>query len=411
MLFKVSLVFVYHCARVISGMILILAGWLFFKTLNLTHNQRKWGLILFCLGIQFPTYSHDYWGLAIHHPEASAFANILVFPHIAFSQAMFLLSLYFFRMWLNTDKSNYLLWVNFAALGMVIIHPFMLLPYSLMILVSFFWRRSLFDVKQLLLAAASFVACTPYLIYFVILMTHPDVQQWQIQINTTFKSPLDPIYFNSTIMIMGIVGLCIIYGTYRWRNEVLWLFSLPLLIIFIPFCFQERLLEAAGPCLSFAGGITINSFGLLHKKKCVAPVIFTILLIPVFMVLLATVVRPPAMSFMSEAEVLMYEWMDRNLTQEDVVLAMLPYASRIPAKSGCRVWYGHHDQTFKVKEKRILQERFFTDTSFDREDFLTKWNIKYVLLDTSKVSLPSLNSLVFLNKFDNLVLLKHEPYR
>ncbi|MCL6559810.1 MAG: hypothetical protein K6U74_13645, partial [Firmicutes bacterium] len=125
--------------------------------------------------------------------------------------------------------------------------------------------------------------------------------------------------------------------------------------------------------------------------------------------LLAPILNPPARSFMTGAEVSMYAWMETNLTGKDVVLADLPYSLRIPGRAGCRVWCGHHDQTFNVDEKHRQLKRFFTDDGFDRERFLRENNIDYVLLDAEGPTILSDRSLTAVKRCGGLTLYKREP--
>lgn len=410
LLLNTSLLFMYHLARVVSGMLLILAGWLFLRTLNLSENERKWGFIIFCLAIQFPAFCHHYWGLVVHHPEASPFANILLLPHVTLSQALFLFGLYLFRTFLRSQKLVYIALINIAVLIMVLIHPYMILPFTLIALVSYYFQQHSFSYKKIFMAAASMVACTPYLAYLFLLMSHPDIRQWQIQSSTLFSSPIEPIMFNSILMILGIMGFFLMYRRDGWRNELLWLCTLSFVLIFIPFYFQERLLEAVGPVLSFAGGITISSLETIYqKKKHLVSLIFSFFLIPVIVALLAPTFNPPTRSFMSKAEVSMYKWMDRNLHQSDVVLADLPYGLRIPGRAGCRVWCGHHDQTFKKEDKHRITRNFFTETKFNRKEFLQNTNVKYILLDTKRSSLPPMKCLIPVRRYGHLLLFERSP--
>ncbi|MEW6173503.1 MAG: hypothetical protein AB1510_10655 [Bacillota bacterium] len=403
LLFKTSYVLMFHIARIISGIFLIFSGWLFSKTLPLTRNERKWGFVLFCLAVQFPAWCHKYWGLVIYNPEASPFINTLLLPHVAFSQALFLLGIYFFRRWLVTESAVTIAWGNILIIGLVVVYPYALLPFLAVCLVSFYFHERCFPIKKALKFGFFFIASIPYLIYLLMLTKHPDIRQWQVQSATVFSSPFEPIVFNIILTMSGIVGLFMIYRREGLRSELLWICAIPFLLVFLPFKFQERLLQGAGPCLSFAGGIAINIIET-RIKRVHRDLLIVGLLVATSLPLITPIFNPPERSFLTNAEVSMYRWMQVNLTQNDVVLTDLPYSARIPGRAGCRVWCGHHDQTFKVDEKHGKLKRFFTDKSFDRNDLLKRNNINYILWDTAN-SLPP-NNWLMIKKYDNLILFK-----
>jgi hypothetical protein len=402
-LLNIPLIAVYHAARVLSGMLLIYAGWLCLKTLPLREEERKWAIILFCLALQFPLYDRE-WGLIISFPEVFPLANILLLPHIAFSQAMFLLSVYFFRQWLKEEKTVHIIQGNFTFLGLMLVHPYMLLPYAVAVLVSLYFSGKRIKPKELAGAASFFILAAPYLLYFLLLMSHPDMKEWDAQGKTIFGSFLEPVVLSYFLGLLGIAGLILIYR--EERKELLWLCSAPFLLIFLPFNFQERLLEGAGPFLAFAGGLTLNRIAGQFKKPAgrFLPVLF--LSLPLFAALLLPAFNPPERSFLDADEVAMYEWMAENLGRDDVVLADVKHSLTIPARVGCRVWVGHHASTFRVKEKVKIMREFFTRDDFDRTPFLKNENISYVLWDTGLYELIPAETLTDVKTSGRLVLFK-----
>ncbi|MEW6772140.1 MAG: hypothetical protein AB1330_12250 [Bacillota bacterium] len=407
LLLNLPLIVIYHAARIISGMTLILAAWLCLKTLPLTETERKWGLALFSLAIQFPPFYDKYWGLLlIFHPEISPLANILLLPHVAFSQAMFLLTVYFYRKWVREKKITHLLKGNLVLLGLVTVHPYMLLPSLLLISITLYFHHRRFIFKEAAKTGAFFILCTPYLVYLLFLMTQPDMRQWQAQSSTVFTYPWDPVLYNGILAVLGIFGLITISRQKGWQNELPWFCAAPFVLVLFPLSFQERLLEGAGPGLAFAGGVAISSV-LSRCRRQGGASLFLILLVPALTVLLAPVFNPSTANFIQEEEVLLYQWMDAHLDRNDVVLAGIAHSLCIPARVGCRVWCGHHDQTFRVKEKYALVKKFFTSSAFDREAFLRKNKIDYVLWDTARFPLQPTNSLVPVKVSGKLVLLRN----
>ena len=409
LLSKVPFIVMFHLARVVSGMVLLLSGWLFLKTLNLTDSERNWSFVVFSLGVQFPVFCHNYWGLMIYYPEVSQLANILLLPHIAFAQALFVLGLYFLQVWLASGKALYVVAGNLAVLGMALVYPYILLPFLLVSLFIAGFRKRGSSVIERLKPAAFLIAGSPYVFYLLFLITQPDFRQWQSQSATILSSPLEFVAFNSLVVFTGFFGLFLIFRREGLRSQLFWVYASPLLLMSLPLSFQERLLAGAGPGLSFAAGYTINSIGLRFGKRYMTYVLLALFVIPAAVPLLAPILNPPARSFMTSAEVSMYAWMETNLTGKDVVLADLPHSLRIPGRAGCRVWCGHHDQTFNVDEKHRQLKRFFTDDGFDRDRFLRENNIDYVLLGAEGPTILPVRSLAAVKRCGDLTLYKKEP--
>ncbi|MEW6446527.1 MAG: hypothetical protein AB1426_00300 [Bacillota bacterium] len=408
LLLNLPLIVMYHLARIVSGTALILAAWLCLRTLPLTDRDRQWGLVLFCLAMQFPPFYDKYWGLLlISHPEIYPAANILLFPHTAFSQAMFLLAVYFFREWVCEKKTARVLKGNVVLLGLTIVHPYMLLPYFLIILITFCFHYRRFPLTEAAKISAFFVLSIPYLVYLSFLMTRPDMRQWQIQSPTVLTSPWEIVTHDGILLALGVAGLFLLLRREGWKSEHLWLYTVPFLLALLPFPFQERLLEGAGPGLCFAGGAAISSVISRCKSKLAGPFTTGLLLIPLISVLFAPVINPAPRAFMSEEEVSVHRWIDARLDQYNVILSDIPYSLRIPARAGCRVWCGHHDQTLRAKEKAAVLRKFFSSKTFDRDAFLRNNRIDYVLWDTARYPLYLTSSLVPVKLSGKLVLLRN----
>lgn len=403
------LIVVFHLARITSSLLLILAAWRYLNTFPLRDGERQWGLIFFCLAIQFPRFYDREWGLLlIFHPELYPAANMLLLPHVAFSQAMFLLAGSYLREWARTREAKYILRGNAALFGLVLVHPYMLLPYALLALLTLYFHRGPALVSDLRAIASFFFLSTPYLVYLYFLMRQPDIRAWQAQSITL--APLREILTrDAALLLPALAGLWrLVRCSYRPRREAAWFYAVPFLPVLFPLSFQERLSEAAGPGFCFAAGVAVAAVASRCRTRWGRAVLFLLLLTPLAAVCLTPVNRPSEWCFMRREEVALHRWLAAHLGREDVVLAEPLYSLRIPARAGCRVWVGHHDQTLNAKKKREEVARFFGDPTFDREAFLRKNHVDYVLWDTERYAMKPPAALVPVGRWGSLILFRND---
>ncbi|RPF42736.1 hypothetical protein EDD75_1846 [Thermodesulfitimonas autotrophica] len=402
------LIVAFHLARITASLLLILAAWRYLNTFSLREAERRWGLVFFCLAIQFPRFYDREWGLLlIFHPEFYPAANMLLLPHVAFSQAMFLFAAYCLREWARTRKVKYILCGNAALLGLVLVHPYMLLPYALLALLTLYFHRGPRVASDLRALASFLLLATPYLVYLYFLMHQPDIRAWQAQ-SATLTPWREILTRDAALLLPALAGLLVLWRREGPRREAACFWAAPFLPVLFPLSFQERLLEAAGPGFCFAAGIAVAAVASWCRTRWGPVVLTLILLAPLSAVCLTPVNRPSAWCFMRREEVALHRWIDAHLGREDVVLAAPLYSLRLPARAGCRVWAGHHDQTLNAKEKRRKVARFFGDPTFDQEAFLRENHVDYVLWDTERCALKPPAALVPVGRWGSLILFRNE---
>ena len=398
------LLFVFHLARLISSWLLISAAWRYLETFPLRESERRWALIFFCLSIQFPRFYDREWGLLlIFHPELYPAANMLLLPHVAFSQALFLLAACYLREWARTGELGPVLRGNLALGALALVHPYMLLPYALLVLLTLLLHRSSSFLKRACSAASFFLLPLPYLAYLGFLWRQPDIRAWQAQSAT--PAPLTEILtYDAFLLLFALPGFYLLFRRQNPHRETASFWAAPFLLVLPPLSFQERLLEAVGPGFCFAAGVVAAAIASRCRTRWGSSLLALLLLVPFISVLFTPVSRFSPWSFMPREEVALYQWMEDHLRPTDVVLSDALHSLRLPARVGCRVWAGHHDQTLDAKKKRAYVQRFFHDPTFDRETFLRRNRIDYVLWDTARSPLKPPAVLVLVQKAGNLSL-------
>ncbi|WP_334111126.1 hypothetical protein, partial [Thermodesulfitimonas autotrophica] len=325
----------------------------------------------------------------------------------AFSQAMFLFAVYYLREWARRRKANYILFGNAALLGLVLVHPYMLLPYALLALLTLYFHRGPRVASDLRALASFLLLTTPYLFYLYFLMRQPDIRAWQAQ-SATLAPWREILTRDAALLLPALAGLLLLARREGPRREATCFWAASFLPVLFPLSFQERLLEAAGPGFCFAAGVAVAAVASWCRTRWGPAVLPLILLVPLSAVCLAPVSRPSAWCFMPQEEVALHRWIDAHLGREDVVLAAPLYSLRLPARAGCRVWAGHHDQTLNAKEKQRKVARFLGDPTFDREAFLRENHIDYVLWDTGRCTLKPPAALVPVGRWGSLTLYRND---
>ncbi|MGQ9512478.1 hypothetical protein [Thermodesulfitimonas sp.] len=264
--------------------------------------------------------------------------------------------------------------------------------------------------SDLLAIASFFFLATPYLVYLYSLMHQPDIRAWQAQSATL--APLREILTRDVALLLpALAGLLLLVHREGPCSEAACFWVAPFLPVLFPLSFQERLLEAASLGFCFAAGVAVAAVASRCRTRWGPVVLTLILLAPLSAVCLTPLNRPSAWCFMRREEVALHRWIDAHLGRADVVLAEPLYSLRLPARVGCRVWAGHHDQTLNAKEKRRKVARFFGDPTFDREAFLRENHIDYVLWDTERWILKPRAALVPVGRWGSLILFRNENER
>lgn len=393
-----SLVLVYHLARILFGLFLSLTIYAFAVrfTPSVTMRRAAWALavvgsgvgwLLMLLGLSslFDALPLDFWV-----PEAFVFLVLYNLPHLAFAQALLLWSILWTLDSFEQKRMLPTLKAGLAAIGMTLVVPFYagVLAVALgafLIALTVSGRRIPWQETWRTALVGAFAA--PVVAYNAwIFSTNPAFQDWTAQNTILSPHPLHYVLGYLPLLIPAIPGAIrvIRQRDTDWLLPVAWVLAVPLLL-YMPFNLQRRMIAGAQIPLAL-----LAARGLIGWLKQRTRAWRTCLLAWVAMAALSNMLlvgmslvettrrAPPA--FRPAGEIAAIEWLAQHAASDDVVLSAYQSGNIIPARAKLRVFLGHGPETLHHKEKQEAVRRFFDPATDDdwRQELLTQYHIAWV---------------------------------
>jgi len=393
-----SLVLVYHLARVGFGLVLLLSIYVFFArfTPDVTARRLAWALTALGSGVGWLLVvlgQSDWLGampLDFWVPEAFVFLVLYNLPHLALAEALLLWSL----MWMLDSFEQKRLGpscrAGLAAASMTLIVPFyagvLAAALGAYLLALSIRRRRIpwLMVGQTALVGA-FVA--PIVAYNSWVFTaNPAFRQWTAQNTILSPHPLHNILGYLPLLIPAVPGavLALRDRDLKWLLPLAWLLVVPLLL-YVPFNLQRRMIAGVQIPLALlaARGLLRWARGSSHTRRLgLAAWVAVAALSNVLLVSgsLVEVNRRATPIFRPAAEVAAMDWLGDQSKPSDTVLSAFETGNLIPARTGIRVFIGHGPETLYFEEKQEAVKRLFTTATDDawRQELLAQYGIAYV---------------------------------
>lgn len=424
---NISLLAMWHAARVVAGVILFLVTFRFVAAF-LTEPRVRWTaylLAIFGSGLGWLLFllNQPYWldafPVDFKQPGAHLFFTALTFPHITIATALILLNVYLlWRLgigdWRLADHLHFdgpwpyavLSGVINVALG--IAYPFLI--YIVAITAMLFWFYLVWRARRILwrlgfLYAVMFAIPAPlYLYYAYAWQTNAVFRAWDAQAITPSAPWPHYLVAYGPMLLPGLVHW-IKRPSERPHFAILWLWVLAVaLLLYAPLNPQRRFVQGVHVPLSIlatAGFVKVILPWLAQTRGWQALVAlpryeterlkrFVTVLFLIFMslsniYLLADVSRIAALEqpdplFRPEAEVTAAAWLRRHANRSAVVLGDYQTGNYVAARAGQRVVLGHWAETVDYEAKKATVERFYDADTSDawRQDFLRHFGVDYV---------------------------------
>jgi len=414
-LIDADLVTTYHGARLIFGFVYLLAAYAFaaFFLSDLAGRRLAYVLICFSSGLGWLALlvsgsfvvgditPVDFWFI-----EMYSFFTVMLFPHTSLALALLLITFGLALRYIETGRWTAISGAMTSAIGVSVIHPFMLLVIALVLggywsFVSFRQRLRLWRLPGL---AALVLAPLPIVVYqYVTMVSNRVFAGWQAQSLTLSPAPWHYALGYGVVLALAIPGSwwALRQGG-RWPFLPLWLFIIaPLLYAPVVFNLQRRMIEGAQIplCILAAVGMTryvlpavgrsrlaigLATHGyssrrleLLVRNLLVGLTLPSTLLLILSAILVAMAGAPDMVH--SADEIAAVDWLGANSTPNDTVLASYEVGGFIPARIGHRVFMGHWTETVDLASKRAAAERFYGGaTDSERRAMLRQCGIVYV---------------------------------
>jgi len=424
-----SLILIYHLARLFCGLALLMMAY-FFVAYFIRWRAVRWIaclLVCFSSGLGWlvllisPTLPGgispiDFWLM-----DAYTFFSVLLFPHFSLAMAsllaVFIATLLYFR----AGRTRYLMWASVALWVLFLVNP-KILPVVAAALVGY-WvllfglRRTLpwREMWGLIVLGSSL---TPWLAYYGYVLVSNPVLGLLIKQDITLSPP--PLYY---IMGYGLVFLLAIGGAIhvaRQRQErEFFLLAWPLaaiLTLYLPFQTQRRMITGLHVPLCILASLGLFKYvlpavyhsrvsrvisrTLSYDRRRLRLFVLNLIVVATFpssLYLLASAslaaLQGHPTLFHTEAENQAIDWLAENSQPTDTILCSYWVGNYIPARIGHRVFWGHWNLTLDFVSKRQLVEVFFHTQTDDRvrRKILEEYDIAYLFYGPQERALGDFN--------------------
>jgi hypothetical protein len=411
-----SLILVYHLARLACGLFLLVVLYLFLSHFIRGIAARRvayflatlssgWGWLALLLGkeVFLGVGPVDLWLM-----DGYTFFTIIVFPHSALATGLLLCAFLSALVYLESGGWRSLLWAIAAAVSLCLVHPFSLLLVHILVggqwALTSIWRRRVVWREALGLTVLAIVPL-PLAGYFLWgLRSSPVLLAWQAQSLTLSPHPAHYFLGYGIPAILAVAGAVTVLRRGRPREffPLIWVGAAAVLL-YLPFNLQRRMIEglqvpvavlAAWGLVRWALPAFSRSriFGWLarrpryHRRGLRRLVVAAILLasIPSSLYLLsslslsASCAGPPLFHHRDQVEAA--AWLEDHARLDDTILTSYEVGGYIPAQTGRRVFWGHWCETIHLDDKRRDAATIFSSATPDstRRNLLTKYGVSYI---------------------------------
>ncbi len=412
------MIVVYHLARLLCGLLLLLTSYLFLSFFTSHRPLRRIAFLLvgFSSGLGWLlllTGQPGLWGdmpIDFWVPEAFTWPIVYGFPHISLSVALLLGTIVLFLLGVERERVAFSLLGGVACFVLGLIVPFDVpVVYAAvnayLVALTIRGRRLPFiPVKHALILGA---VSAPSLLYNLYIFTfNPAFQEWSRQ-NLGF-SP-HPLHYLVSYALLSLLAIGGAVHYLRVRDPrglflVSWVLA-DFVLIYIPFNLQRRLIVGIHPSLCLLAGVgfvrwilpsllrsrplrwLITCFPSRYSRRGLGQWFvcgFVLVTTPSNLLLMAGSMMQASHHeepiFHPRAVVKAIDWLEDHAQPTDIILSTPEESNYIPARSGNWVFIGHPAITSHYEEKKRAVEAFFGDGMSDkeRETFLREYNIAYV---------------------------------
>jgi len=365
---------VYHLARNVGGVSLLLSTYAFLGPFFPKLIERRAAWLMFALGsglgwtaVRFGVFTADLW-VAEWIPFLSLFTN----AHFALAAALMV----WVAQWTFPglmEKRTRWHWVGLVVAITVLaqIQPLALLTLGLVATSLVGWKaleQRRLDVEDVWVLLILGVFSLPWLVYDAwVMLTHPILSQWNAQ-NLTPSPPVwDALLSGGMPLLLALPG---VWFAARRRSPLdrvalVW-FGLGTLSLYAPLALQRRLSLGLWMPLSILAGLgfyQVFAPRLRARYHAVILIFLALFMLPsnllIYVSTLSAGQRHDAAIFLTSDEAAAFNWLASNAPVGAVVLAAPDTGLFIPAYTDQRVIYGHPFETIDATAKQKTLEDFW----------------------------------------------------
>ncbi|MCB0211437.1 MAG: hypothetical protein KDJ52_19010 [Anaerolineae bacterium] len=380
------LVVVFHLARLLAGVGLLLTVYRFIAHITMSIVERRLAFLLIgtasglgWLGLIFGAFPIDFWV-----PEAFVHYSLHANPHFPLGLMLMLLVL-MQVVWPYTQALllSRIVMPTLLAILLAIVLPFAVVIVWLL-LAALIGRTVLIHKGRLLWShiwptLGVVGGSLPVVGYqYWVTITNPILAGWNAQ-NVTSTPPV-----MNVILGFGIIGglalikiVHIIRQKGRETSEGEWLLCLWVIIsiglLYVPFTLQRRFITGLHIPLAILAAIGLRRWltqskrSTLFQQRIVLSVVVVGLLetllvwgLPILFIKQQTIDSlTTSVLFIQDDEAAAFQWLRDNTKPDDVVLASPRIGMWVPGQTGARAFYGHPFETVAAEDKKAQVEAFY----------------------------------------------------
>jgi hypothetical protein len=398
-------IIIFHVARLLAGLGLLLMVFRFIVRLSSDRTERRLAFIfifsasgLGWLGAILGLFPIDLWV-----PEAFVPYSLYANPHFPLTMMLMLiifeqiLSFEFqsssftlappLQAEIKTQKSKLKnlkpsLYAGLAALALAMILPFALLTVWAILFFFLGWRYATtrrLPWAQIWPTLGVVLFSAPLILYqYRVSTTNPILIGWGAQNVTLAPKLLDFWLGYGPIGLLAGVGA----GYLLWRDRqkstigeylvLIWAVT-TVVLVYIPFDLQRRLITGLHLPLSILAAIGLNRWLASSNLRFNYQQLITMAIITlgvlgtlaVWGISLMGVLQSPAKSaitalfFTRDEEIAAFDWLQTHVKPDDVILASPRVGMFVPGQTGARSFYGHPFETIEAQAKEAQAKNFY----------------------------------------------------
>lgn len=388
------LIYVFHLARLLGGLGLLLIAFLFIARVTPVPGERRLAFLLLLtssglgwLGVAFNLFPIDLW-----IPEAFVPYSLYSNPHFVLAMALMLV-LFMQATWPAGEPdqerpsgpaAGLLRLSTFLGPGLVSLLLALILPFALLtvwaamalLLVWLYLTSRRIPWPHLWPAASAVLFAAPVIGYdYWVSTTNPVLAGWAAQNITAAPRLLDLVFGYGLVGMLALLGGWMVVRGRPQRGEwllVIWV-ATTLVLLYLPFALQRRLINGLHIPLVILAAIGLRRWLAASRRnfqvwRLIPAVVVIVSALGTLFVwgvpILAARQHPDssdtvALLFMRQEEEAAYEWLRENAGREKVVLASPRVGMFVPGQTGARAFYGHPFETIDAGMKRALVEAFY----------------------------------------------------
>ncbi len=393
-----SYLLVYHLARILLGLVLLLTVYFFVAAFASDVGARRlaWALVAVGSGLGWlltllgatrwlGDLPLDFWV-----PEAYIFLVLYNLPHLALAESALLWAILWAVRAFETGRVRYSLAAGLASLVMAAIVPFYagVLAAALgafLVALGLRWRR--IPWREIgLTALAGLGALLPVAYAAWVFATNPVFRLWADQNRILSPHPLHYLLGFALLLVPAVwgAGRVLRAGGDRGLLPLAWVLAVPLLL-YLPFTLQRRLIAAVQVPLALLAAVGLWAWceGRPALRRWVPAGYVALASLSIWLLVLGNLGpirqrRPPI--FRPGAEVAALTWLNVHAAPGEAVLASFEVGNVIPAQTDLHAFAGHGSETPRSAEKRAWIATFFQPETSDawRQALLREYGLDYL---------------------------------